>query len=907
MKILDIRLKNLNSLRGTWHIDLDDKAYSSDGIFAVTGPTGAGKTTIFDAVCLALYSQTPRLGRVGGQSNEIMSRRTSECFAKVIFEADGKKYLCEWEQHRAKGKFQPAKHTITYADTGQALEAQDDQKQAVPAIVAGITGMNFAEFKQSVMLEQGGFDAFLKSGKNERATVLELITGTGIYGEISRRVFQRSKDETAALDAKRRELNEAETSNDGRTEEAVQGEISRVQGEISRLEEERKASEAFRAWHRDIRKLTQDLEQNTAAMSNHERRCENFEGDRKRLEASERSAVIEGDYVRLDERRTSLTKARGEFDALFAKTAKDEAELLRLSNAIPSLAEELSRLKGNADESPDAMVARIKAAVDDFDRQAQDVDETEKARVRSEREHQRAKAETSRIVSEGKMSSARKEKAEDDYRRIFDQIMSMRARTAEAVLEQERSRLIDGQPCPLCGSLEHPGITHHDTEGENADELFRETEKMEAALKKAQDALKAAETKLEADRERYRVAYAAEVSASQECSRLRDEVADKREKLGLFRVALNEAVKPLGISGDIRTVDIMKLAYEWLVGVRSLEESIRSNERTKSVLEAGIMAEKETLELRCRELDTLTAELDGLEASFSEALRTNGFSGEEEFTASRLNPSKAEELRARKRELDAQGNMLQGARASIIESLDAKKAMNLTQDSPEEVERRYNELEASIRRLHAEDALLGQAVRDIKAQKEKSERLRQEYEAQKAKAEDWAALNTLIGSAKGDKYRIFAQKITLGLVVNNANEYLRRMNGRYTLMLTPGSDELELSVKDKEQPGEIRPTDNLSGGERFIISLALALGLSQISGSRAKVDSLFLDEGFGSLDEEALNAALDALGEVRREGRMIGIISHVQGISDRIAKKIRVIPKTEGVSVLEGPGCSGKL
>ena len=131
------------------------------------------------------------------------------------------------------------------------------------------------------------------------------------------------------------------------------------------------------------------------------------------------------------------------------------------------------------------------------------------------------------------------------------------------------------------------------------------------------------------------------------------------------------------------------------------------------------------------------------------------------------------------------------------------------------------------------------------------------------------------------------------------------MNSRYTIMLTPGDNNLGLSVRDSEQAGTIRPTSNLSGGEKFIISLALALGLSQISGSKAQVDSLFIDEGFGSLDDDALNAALDALGEIHRDGRMIGIISHISGISERIPAKINVIRKSEGTSIIIGPGCSG--
>ena len=175
----------------------------------------------------------------------------------------------------------------------------------------------------------------------------------------------------------------------------------------------------------------------------------------------------------------------------------------------------------------------------------------------------------------------------------------------------------------------------------------------------------------------------------------------------------------------------------------------------------------------------------------------------------------------------------------------------------------------------------------------------------KDSAENWTMLDKLIGSLNGDKFRVYAQKVTLALVVDNANKYLKRMNGRYTLILTPDSNDLELSVRDSEQAGEVRPTANLSGGEKFIVSLALALGLSQISGSKAQVDSLFIDEGFGSLDDEALNSALEALGEIKRDGRMIGIISHVSGISERIPVQIHVIRKSEGKSIIEGPGCSG--
>ena len=199
---------------------------------------------------------------------------------------------------------------------------------------------------------------------------------------------------------------------------------------------------------------------------------------------------------------------------------------------------------------------------------------------------------------------------------------------------------------------------------------------------------------------------------------------------------------------------------------------------------------------------------------------------------------------------------------------------------------------------------------DLESALETRKKIREEYEALKAECQaqdkiysDWAVLSELIGTKNGSKFRNFAQKITLSMMVALANKQLEKLSERYKLTTTPDDDGLALSVIDKEQGGEVRPTTNLSGGERFIVSLALALGLSQISGSKARVDSLFLDEGFGSLDEDSLNTALDALAEVRREGRMIGIISHVQALKERIRAQINVIPRSEGVSIIEGAGC----
>ena len=306
------------------------------------------------------------------------------------------------------------------------------------------------------------------------------------------------------------------------------------------------------------------------------------------------------------------------------------------------------------------------------------------------------------------------------------------------------------------------------------------------------------------------------------------------------------------------------------------------------------------------ELADNNLEITRREREFRIKLSEKNFPDEAAFFTSQKEPHELARLQNERHEIDRKTNEIHAVYMNLKNNLSEKLAMNLTERTLEETERECIEQESEIKRITGIISALTEKFRQIKSLNDSIRELEEKRNSQKKILGHWELLKELIGSANGDKFRVFAQKVTLNLVVKNANDYLREMNGRYELILTPGSDKLELSVIDKEQAGTIRPTSNLSGGERFIISLALALGLSQLSGSKARVDSLFLDEGFGSLDEDSLSTALEALGEVRREGRMIGIISHVQALKERIAAQINVIPKREGTSIIEGPGCTGK-
>ena len=199
MKILSVRLQNLNSLRGEWLIDFRQPPFNQSNIFAITGPTGAGKTTILDAICLALYHQTPRL-KTSPTSNELMTRHTSECLAEVEFEVAGTGYRAFWSQRRARGQsdgnLQPAKTELAKLDGTILTDKTSDKLR----LISEITGLDFGRFTKSMLLAQGGFAAFLNADANERAELLEELTGTDIYGRISQQVFNDCREQKTQLE-----------------------------------------------------------------------------------------------------------------------------------------------------------------------------------------------------------------------------------------------------------------------------------------------------------------------------------------------------------------------------------------------------------------------------------------------------------------------------------------------------------------------------------------------------------------------------------------------------------------------------------------------------------------------------------------------------------------------------------
>jgi exonuclease SbcC len=303
MRILQIRFKNLNSLAGEWEIDLTHPSFAADGIFAITGPTGAGKSTILDALCLSLYGSTPRLGRITAGGNEIMSRQTGECFAEATFETQAGRYRCHWSQHRARGRadgnLQGPRHEIADAVSGAILETM---LVAVGKRVEEVTGMDFDRFTRSMLLAQGGFAAFLQAAGDERAPILEQITGTEIYSRISIAVHERRSLERQKLQVLEQELAGLQPLTPEDERQLVDALRERTEQETEQTGQIGRYGQAI-AWLDGIARLEVELRQLGMKKDDLQVRLEAFAPERERLRLAVRALELSGAYATLAQLR----------------------------------------------------------------------------------------------------------------------------------------------------------------------------------------------------------------------------------------------------------------------------------------------------------------------------------------------------------------------------------------------------------------------------------------------------------------------------------------------------------------------------------------------------------------------------------------------------------------------------
>ena len=1028
MRILRIGIHNLNSLRGRHLIDFTAPPLSDHQLYAIVGPTGAGKTTILDAITLALYGQTERnkaeKDRRDG-SGSVLTYGEGECSAEVEYETARGRYKNGWYRQRAHKR--PDRDLTASRREFSRWNSKTEQydivatkKKEVDEHTETAVGLDYERFVRSVLLTQGEFARFLKSKPGEKAAILENITGTAVYRDLSVAAFQRAKlsretleRETAAaatnlpLTADERTSLEQRTAERRTTLEPLRSELTTLAATLTRYER--------------LRELQQRLDKTTAERDRLELAWQQAAEDRHRLAASDALEPQRADLdtaARLDrerkqvreqlratdERRAELESAvtsagaavdtaqekvndyyaklpgreqkiadvanrereiaglvrdreldRKRSDSLTTSLQQSRARAAELRSAAGTIRQRLGaadpeRLPGLLEDAEKRL-----AAVQDALSQLTDRSNCRKLQDRLAEVEQLARARQAEVPK----AAAALRQAEEGLAKAItvqtDREQMLATLRLSASLDHHRANLKPGETCPVCGATEHPALDNYTPVTDST------VARAEADLTAARTDREATERKVSTARDRLttlreradaQATLVAELtqqldgredpSTTEELEQQRQTAETDRNQLTAERDRLRELQTSLprltGLETELAGLDARtrELDLEQTAVTGALDKSEKAIATHRAAIEK--MVGKHTA-AECRQ--QLQQKLKKVQADLSEAERkaatarqqqaaleatrrglaerAGQLQTEQEAVKARLFPA----LQARQlTEADAHDSLLAPeAAATLRERLnrlatqrDTAKTLadtagrELTAGTAE-LKKVPDEAELTTRKGEVEHALsegerqLGALELQLRQDNERIAQLADRQEALAAlrrEADRWQRMSDLIGSADGKKFRSYAQAITLQRLVAIGNHHLDEINPRYRMAYEPpepgNPERLELVITDRYQNDHRRTMATLSGGETFLVSLALALGLSDLASGQSLIQSLFIDEGFGTLDGKTLDQAMTTLEQLQARGKTIGLISHVPQIQERVYCQIRLERVGDGFS-----------
>jgi len=602
-------------------------------------------------------------------------------------------------------------------------------------------------------------------------------------------------------------------------------------------------------------------------------------------------------------------------------------------------------------------------------------------------EHALTLKTTTRNISESKQSQLNilKNRSEHDLEKELSNLRAQRILDLEH-LEQFRESLNQEQPCPVCGSLEHP---YKDQAPPSNSEIKLEILSLEKQLSKLTELTKAiVDLSLLKEKQKAKIEQ-----AQQSVENYTGQLQEKKSILETQRNDLvNNEIKCQQLHQSLHTGIIQystttldpnslndifshleKLAKEWerhakssqvykehvathstalkaenealeslnlrlreiedngkksvaqlaefttslkaLIGEANIEELKTKDEADLKKSEDFLSQQNSLREQQKTQLDNLLsqqnesnhslAKLSGEISELAENVRvglaTHGFKDQQSYIEARMSSDQRQLLEQKMLNLKEREQQLQTRLSDAKTRFKVESDKNLSDLALDDLAAQIKLVSSEYESSSTTFGALQQRLTDHKNAVNSLQGKLQERAIQETECQRWTKLHNLIGSSDGKKFRNFAQGLTFEVMVRHANEQLSKMTDRYQLT-RDNEQPLDLSVIDQYQAGEIRSTKNLSGGESFIISLSLALGLSKMASKNVQVDSLFLDEGFGTLDEEALETAIDTLASMNQEGKIIGIISHIAALKDRITTQIKLERAQNGSATISGPG-----
>jgi len=944
MRIIRIEVENLNSLYGPHALDLDQDLGEAP-LFLIRGKTGAGKSTLMDAISLALFGETPRLGRNSSEGEEdtrqVMSRGTGWARARVTFskvEGSGaRQYRATWQCHRSRkqpdGKFQKPRRVmeryVAATDSWEELVSDQRDKFFAPVFEEVLEGLSVEDFKRMVLLAQGEFAAFINASEDRRAAILERLTSTRQYKDIGRRANRRRQQAEQALNDAAAKKDAVQLMPEEQEQELRQA-LKELEQDLKATQEQAQQAEGWLRWRErrdqilellataqqdevEARQQQKEHQEELDRLAEHER-CA---GARALLTEVDRLsgvvAELEDKIPRLEQQEQELKQASCELD-------EEQQKLQHRQQAARTALKEMMPEIKNAHLAAAALAtasAELKAAEAEAASANRDLEESGKQRheaceqaasvsgKKAEPQHQDSilEQEIAQCAEDIAQQEAEESRAEDDLR-ISEAILA-KLRWASG-LAVGRDRLQPDEPCPLCGGKDHPYL--RDGTFEAADqEIQKQTQEAEqdrAAQIKARDAASTAQKE-----QRLRLEKLNRLKADLEKAEIRLNTAVETEK------RLREKCQERAAEVE----DLKRAAAEVLDGKDPIELEGQLNQGLKQAdevckeLSARILnAEKELAAAQTQHQVALKrrsenkSKLVQAEKTLAAKLESFGLANHEDLQQRLIDPDEAERLKTLQEELQEKKTTAAAHVAAREEDFTGHKRKR-----PEDLEPGAlagEALSERVAQLKSRAEVMGQEVIEkrtiLKRQDEDRARhaeLERIWQEAREELRLWQRLHRLIGVKDGDAFKRFAQTMNLQELVGRANGHLKKLEPRYALVpaLGPeGESLLAFSVQDTFQASASRALKTLSGGETFLVSLALALALADYRTVRMPVETLLLDEGFGTLDGDTLQVAMNALRNLNARGTQVGVISHVEALKEAIPACVVVEKMGNGRSTL---------